>query len=439
METKIEPLGAAKFRSPLHHATTTANVHFRTDADRVLMDDTFSDACGIRETAGKISFEIAGPREHIFFDPARTTAGIVTCGGLCPGLNDVIRGLVMELSHRYGVTKIYGFRYGFEGLVPRYGHTPWNLKPDAMDAIHAFGGSILGTSRGQQDIGEMISFLEELEVDLLFVIGGDGSLRCADAIGQEMRKRGQLKSVVGIPKTIDNDIMHLDKSFGFETAFAEAVKAVTCAHVEANGSRNGVGLVKLMGRDSGFIACFAALAGSVVNFVLIPEVRFDLDGPRGFLEALRYRVARRKHAVIVVAEGAGQHLMESAGNATDATNATDASGNRRLGDIGFHLKDRIGRFFKERHMECKVKYIDPSYIISSVPASPQDNVYCSRLAQNAVHAAMAGKTGMLVGRWHGTFIHLPLEVVTQGRRKVDPAGELWHSVLENTGQPAELY
>ncbi len=432
METKIESLGAARFRSPLHHIGSSS-AKFRTDADRVLMDDTFSDATTLSDPGGKTCFEVAGPRENIFFDPSHTTAGIVTCGGLCPGLNDVIRGLVMELSHRYGVSRIYGFRYGFEGLIPRYGHTPWPLKPDAMDAIHAFGGTILGTSRGQQDIGEMISFLEEMEVNLLFVIGGDGSLRCANEISIQMRKLGQAKSVIGIPKTIDNDIMCLDKSFGFETAFAEAVKAVSCAHIEANGSRNGIGLVKLMGRDSGFIACFAALAGNVVNYVLIPEVRFDLEGPRGFLESLYYRVSRRKHAVIVVAEGAGQHLFDG------SKIGTDASGNRRLGDVGMHLKERITAFFKERRMECNVKYIDPSYIIRSVPASPQDNVYCSRLAQNAVHAAMAGKTGMLVGRWHGTFIHLPLDVVTQGRRKVDPAGELWHSVVENTGQPAELF
>jgi 6-phosphofructokinase 1 len=397
------------------------------------MDDTYSDGNGVRNTPNQICFEVAGPRENIYFDPARTTAGIVTCGGLCPGLNDVIRSLVMELSYRYGVSNIFGFRFGYEGLVPRYGQTPISLKPASLDAIHSFGGSILGTSRGPQDTGEMVNFLDEMGVDILFVVGGDGSLRGANEISVEIRRRGQCKSVIGIPKTIDNDIMYLDKSFGFETAFAEAVKAVTCAHVEANGSRNGIGLVKLMGRDSGFIACFAALAGSVVNFVLIPEVRFELDGPRGLLEALYYRVGRRKHAVIVVAEGAGQHLMEG------TSHTVDASGNRRLGDIGIFLKEKIGAFYKERHTECNLKYFDPSYSIRSVPASPQDNVYCSRLAQNAVHAAMAGKTGMLVGRWHGTFVHLPLETVTKGRRKVDPAGELWHSVLENTGQPAELY
>jgi len=432
METTIDSLGPARFRSPLHHIGSYT-VNFRTDAERVLMDDTCTTTPGVPAAQDKISFEIAGPREHTFFEPSRTTAGIVTCGGLCPGLNDVIRSLVMELNYRYGVTNIYGFRFGYEGLIPRYGHTPMSLKPASMDSIHAFGGSILGTSRGAQDIGEIVNFLDEMDVDILFVVGGDGSLRGANEISLEIRRRGQRKAVIGIPKTIDNDIMYLDKSFGFETAFAESVKALTCAHVESLGSRNGIGLVKLMGRDSGFIASFAALAGNVVNFVLIPEVRFELDGPRGLLEALFYRVGRRRHAVIVVAEGAGQHLMEG------TPHTVDASGNRRLGDIGSFLKEKIGAFFAARKTECNLKYIDPSYIIRSVPASPQDNVYCSRLAQNAVHAAMAGKTGMLVGRWHGTFIHLPLDVVTKGRRKVDPAGELWHSVLENTGQPPELY
>lgn len=408
-------------------------VRYRSDRDRVLVDDSLEAFEAARDSGQTpMSFEMAGPREKIYFDPARVTAGIVTCGGLCPGLNDVIKCLVMELYHRYGVQRIYGYRFGYEGLVPTYGHVPMTLRPDKVASIHHFGGTILGSSRGHQEIGVMVDNLEEMAVDLLFVVGGDGSLRGANEIAAEVDRRGLKKVVIGIPKTIDNDITHLDKCFGFETAFAEAVNTLNCAHIEALGAMNGVGLVKLMGRDSGFIACYASLASSLVNFTLIPEVRFELEGQRGLLEALRYRLAKRHHAVIVVAEGAGQHLLqESAGR--------DASGNVLHGDIGFFLKDRIADFFKERKMEATVKYIDPSYTIRSVPASPQDNVFCSRLAQHAVHAAMAGKTAMLVGRWHGTFVHLPLELVTNGRRKVDPLGELWHAVLENTGQPAELF
>lgn len=430
MDLQISTLGPCLIPSPLRHIGG-AEAPFKTSEDRILYQ---------HQTSGKrneedelLSFEEAGPQEKIFFDPTRTTVGIVTCGGLCPGLNDIIRGIVNQCFDQYGITKVYGFRYGYEGLVQSYGHTPIVLRPESVAQAHNFGGTMLGSSRGHQDIGEMIDTLEDMNIDILFVIGGDGSLRGAAEISKESQRRGLKKAIVGIPKTIDNDIMYLDKSFGFETAFAEAVQAVKCAYIESTGAVNGVGLVKLMGRDSGFIACYAALAGSNVDFVLIPEVRVELDGPRGLLENLRYRLAKRGSAVIVVSEGAGQNLM------SQDHQATDASGNQRYGDIGLYLKDRINDFFGGRRTEVNVKYIDPSYIVRSVPANAQDNVYCSRLAQAAVHAAIAGKTGMLVGRWHGSFVNLPLELVIHGRRKVDPKQELWHAVLESTGQPASFY
>lgn len=423
--TSIASLGPCQIHSPLQRLGSI-EAPFKTDAYRILFH-THLTSDG--QCLPSPSFEEAGAREMIYFDPAKTTVGIVTCGGLCPGLNDIIRGIVNQCHHQYGVTRTYGFRYGYEGLVQRYGHTPLVMRPSSVEQAHNFGGTLLGSSRGQQDIGEMVDTLEDMNVDILFVIGGDGTLRGAAEIVKEVERRGLKKAVVGIPKTIDNDIMFLDKSFGFETAFAAAVQAVKCAYIEATGAVNGIGLVKLMGRDSGFISCFAALAGSNVDFVLIPEVPFDLDGPRGLLEALRYRIGKRGSSVIVVAEGAGQHLMQT-------SSETDASGNQRYGDIGLFLKDRINGFFKERRMEVNLKYIDPSYIVRSVPANAQDNVYCSRLAQSAVHAAMAGKTNMLVGRWHGSFVHLPLDLVIHGRRKIDPKEELWHSVLESTGQPA---
>jgi len=430
MQTAIPSLGPCQFPSPLTRSGQ-ADAYFRGDAERILFNDTldsFNQAVAANEVPP--SFEVAGPRSKIFFDPRKTKAGIVTCGGLCPGLNDVIRGLVMVMYHNYGVEDVYGFRYGYEGLVPSFGRVPVRLTPEAVLSIHKMGGTMLGSSRGPQDVGVMVDSLEEMGIDLLFVIGGDGSLRGAGEISEEIQRRNLKKAVVCIPKTIDNDIMYVDKCFGFETAVAEAGKVLSCAHAEALGALNGIGLVKLMGRDSGFIACLATLACAEVNYVLIPEVPFKLEGPGGLLENLRARLLQRKHAVIVVAEGAGKDLVAEAG--------ADASGNMKLEDIGVYLRERISAYFKQLEIEMTLKYIDPSYTIRSVPASTQDNVYCWRLAQHAVHAAMAGKTAMLIGRWHGSYVHMPIDLVTHGRRKVDPAGELWQAVVEITGQPARF-
>lgn len=433
MSPTIESLGECRLLSPLRSIGSGA-VKFKVDSERILCDDRSKDKIESGVSLPQpLTFEVAGPRERIFFDPVKTTAAVMTCGGLCPGLNDVIRGIVMELWHRYHVTEIAGIRYGYEGLVPKHRHTPLKLRPETVSNIQSFGGTMLGTSRGPQDINQIVDGLEELGVDILFVIGGDGTLKGAASIAEEIQRRGLRKSIIGIPKTIDNDIMYLDKSFGFETAFAEAVKALSCAHVEAISAKNGIGLVKLMGRESGFIASYAAIASQHVNFCLIPEIPFELVGPCGLLDALRHRIAQRSHAVIVVAEGAGQSLLGA------GSRSTDASGNRRLGDIGYFLRDEINQCFQKWNTPITLKYIDPSYAIRSVPASPQDNVYCSVLAQNAVHAGMAGKTKMLVGRWHDTFVHIALNLVTGGRRKIEPDGDIWRSVLEGTGQPVRMF
>jgi len=430
----ISNLGPAEFPSPLHSLRCEADAEFVTDDEnRVLFDyslDRVRDA--IENGTEPATIEHAGARERIFFNPARTICAVVTCGGLCPGLNDVIRGLVLSLNYSYGVRTIYGIPYGYEGFIPRYGHAPLHLTPDFVTKLHGEGGSVLGSSRGPQSEKEIVDFLVEYRVNVLFVIGGDGTLRGARDIVAEVAGRDLKISVVGIPKTIDNDLEYMDKSFGFETAFAEAVRTVRCAHSEAQGYPNGVGLVKLMGRDSGFIAAFAALAENSVNYVLIPEVPFQLRGKHGLFACLEDRLARRGHAVVVVAEGAGQHLMQN------DSGEKDASGNAKFGDIGPFLKKQIEGHFKAANKEINIKYIDPSYVIRSVPASPQDAIYCLRLAQNAVHAAMAGKTNMVVGRWHGHYVNLPMSAVTIRRRKVNPQGDLWLTVLEATGQPAEF-
>jgi 6-phosphofructokinase 1 len=428
-DLRISDLGPCTIPSPVAALLGERAMHFVGAADKVLFDDRLSQLSQQAQLSEAPAFELAGPRNRIFWKPDQVKAGIVTCGGLCPGLNNVVRGVVLELWHSYGVRSIQGFRFGYEGLVQRFGHEPMLLDPRAVSRIHQQGGTVLGTSRGKQDAVETVDYLQQLGINQLYVVGGDGTIRGAMAIVAEADKRGYALGVVGVPKTIDNDIMFIDRSFGFETAYTEAVRVIQCANVEANGSRGGVGLVKLMGRHSGFIACNAALASTDVNIVLIPEVPVALEGDAGLLEFLEKRLARSGHAVIVVAEGAGQALLAS------GDLGKDASGNERLKDIGKYLQERINAHFAQRKIELNLKYLDPSYHIRSVPASPSDSVYCWNMARNAVHAAMAGNTGMLVGRWHGRFVHVPMAIATRQRKEVDACGDLWMSVVEATGQP----
>ena len=425
----VRTLGEPTVSSPLAGmlSARASSVHYVHESDRVLLDDTAEMAAARGLPVAELpSFEPGGPRERLFFGAGSTRVGIVTCGGLCPGLNNVIRGLVLELTTHYGVTDILGFRNGYRGLVKD--DEPIALNPEVVRDIHKRGGTILGTSRGDQDAGEMVDTLVRYGVCVLFVIGGDGTLRGAQKIADAAADRDIVLSVVGVPKTIDNDIPYIDHSFGFLTAFARAAESIRAAHTEASSTPHGVGLVKLMGRHSGFIACYAALANHEVDFVLVPEVPFKLEGDNGLLCHLRRRVRDQGHAVVVVAEGAGQDLLQPNGS-------RDASGNLRLADIGQLLRDRIANNFDRAGAELSLRYVDPGYAIRSVPANAYDGVYCIRLAQAAVHAAMAGRTAMVVGRWHGRFVHLPISLATGSRNQVDPNGDLWMSVLEVTGQP----
>lgn len=420
----ITRLGPRKIDTPLKDLfdSREETIHYVTPTDRVLLDDTLGMA---RRRPGEIAdlpaFNPGGPREKLFFDPASVTAGVVTCGGLCPGLNNVIRGLVLQLTKAYGARKILGFRNGYQGLTD--GSSPMLLTPEVVKDIHSHGGTILGTSRGGQETAKMVDTLVRHGVDMLFVVGGDGTLRGAQKLAAEAIHRELPIAVVGIPKTIDNDIPWIDYSFGFQTAAARAAESIRSAHTEASATDGGVGLVKLMGRHSGFIACYATLANHDVDFCLIPEVPFDLDG---FLHCLRKRINDQGHAVVVVAEGAGQELFPR-------SHQTDPSGNARLRDIGALLRERIAARFEDTPLS--LRYVDPGYAIRSVPANAFDAVYCARLAQAAVHAGMAGFTSMIVARWHGRFIHLPIALATASRHQVDPHGDLWMSVLEATGQP----
>jgi len=432
----VDTLGEARVHSPLGLGSVGGDgeVDYIHD-DRTVLYNTDRAALMEEVKAGRepAAFELAGPRKNIFFDPSHVKAAIVTCGGLCPGINNVIRTLVFEMYYRYGVRSIMGIRYGYRGFIPKYGYEPIPLRPDDVKDIHERGGSALSSSRGEQDEKEVVDFLQRKGISLLFTIGGDGTLRGALAIHREIQKRGLPIAVVGIPKTIDNDIAFVERTFGLETAFTMAAESIRTAHTEAIGAPNGVGIVKVMGRMSGYIAANAALAMNEVNFCLIPEVPFGLEGSFGLFALTEQRLRQRDHCVIIVAEGAGQEYVE------DKSGKKDDSGNVVLGDIGVFLKDRIKKYFKEHtDLYVNIKYIDPSYMVRAVPANAHDAIYCIQLAQNAVHAGMAGKTGVIIGQWNGQFTHVPIALATSRRKVLSPEDPLWLSVLESTGQPVKI-
>lgn len=421
LDTSIPNMGVAKIPSPLNYCRFVG----QEEQMELNLTEEESDVPGAHGVP--MLFEKAGPREKLYFDSSKVKCAIVTCGGLCPGINDVIRAIVMDAYHHYHVASVIGIRYGLQGFIPKYGHDIIELTPKNVSNYHVFGGTELGSSRGPQAADEIVDALERMNVGVLFMIGGDGTMKAAQRIVEEIRSRNSRIVIIGIPKTIDNDINFVGKSFGFDTAVEKATEAIACAHVEANGAYNGIGIVKVMGRESGFIAAQATLALKEVNFVLVPENTFSLDGPDGLLEQLENRLRTRHHAVLVVAEGAGQHLCEASGR-------TDASGNPVLCDISNILISRIKEHFKVRNMEATIKFIDPSYIIRSVPANANDRVYCGFLGQSAVHAAMTGKTGMVVSRLQSRFVHVPLELVTMKRKKLNVESDYWRAVIESTGQ-----
>ncbi len=429
--TKICVLGKAKINSPLKNTgiPDDSGTRFISDDSRITMDvqiETIEDFTGKKMPLP--SFEQTGPREKIYFDPSKLKCAITTCGGLCPGLNDIIRSVVLELYHIYHVKNIYGIRHGLQGFIPDYGHEVMDLNPGSVSGIQDAGGSILGSSRGTQDIGMVVDCLERMNVGILFMVGGDGTLMASKRIADEILKRELKISVICIPKTIDNDIFLVSRSFGFDTAVDVATLAIKGAHNEAAAYPNGIGLIKLMGRHSGFLAATAALAQQDANFVLIPEVDIFLYGKTGFFQAIENRIKQRKHAVIIVAEGAGQNFFE------DQKNQHDESGNVVLKDIGLYLKEKITQYFKGKDIPISLKYIDPSYIIRSLPANANDSVFCGFLGRDAVHAGMAGKTNLLISFWNNHYVHVPMEASAGKRKKLDPRGRLWQSVLEATGQ-----
>jgi len=423
-DTSTQNLGPAKVTSPLP-------VCRFVDDQKLIKMNIAPEILGEKENGPiKLQFEEAGPRKNLYFDPSKTKCAIVTCGGLCPGINDVIRAIVMEAYHHYNVPSVLGIRYGLQGFIPKYGHPVRELRPENVSQIHEFGGTILASSRGPQSPEDIVDAMERMNISILFMIGGDGTMKAAQVIQEEVSRRNNKMSIIGVPKTIDNDVNFVSRTFGFDTAVEKATEAIRCAHTEALGAPRGIGMVKLMGRESGFIAAQATLALKEVNFVLIPESSFELQGDNGLLIHLEKRLENRGHAVIVVAEGAGQELFERKG--------TDPSGNIILGDICSVLRKEIDEHFRKKDISITLKFIDPSYIIRSVPANSNDRVYCGFLGQHAVHAGMAGKTGMLVSMLQDRFIYLPLSLTTRKRRVLNTKSNYWGSVVASTGQPMSI-
>lgn len=434
IESLAGAFGKPNLPSPLKSSFLQQN--FVLDgADRVLLDITFASflASSAKGAATPPSFELAGPRETIFWDPATTKVAIVTCGGLAPGLNNVIQSIVSVLADRYHVQTVFGVPFGYLGFA----HDPetkrfrfgWRrLDPRSVHNLEFEAGSVLGSGRGNSVPKHIVDALALRDINILFAIGGDGTLAGANEIHQEIKRRGLPMAVIGIPKTIDNDVQWVSKSFGFETAVSKAVEALRCAQVEARGAFHGVGLVRLMGRNSGALTATAAAAMNDIDFVLVPEIPIVLEGEHGFLRSLVNRVVDKGYATIAVAEGAGQHLF------TDTERSYDASGNLKLKDIGRFLKDSITAEFKRLNVECTLRYIDPTYILRAQATTADDAVFCQNLGQNAVHAAMAGKTGMMIGYAHEQFTHVPLHAVSKGKKHLDTNSPLWLSVLAGTGQ-----
>lgn len=435
MDFSIDTLGRTTVKSPIVMSKKDGDLvaNYVNDSNKIFFN---SEAIQLPDSqvqaVDSTVVERAGPREFIYFNPAHVHAAICTCGGICPGLNNVIRALVRCLWYSYGVRRITGIRFGYQGLVANTPYEPMSLNPDIVDDIQEKGGTILGSARGGgEKTEEIVDTLESMNINVLFTIGGDGTLRGASRIADEVKKRGLKIAVVGVPKTIDNDLSCIDKSFGVDTATQSAVTAVRSAHVESKAAINGIGLVKVMGRESGFIAAMTSLAQSDVNFCLVPENPFDMEGPNGFLTHLKDRIIKRGHAVILVAEGAGQELLQ-------CSNEKDASGNAKLSDIGIFLRDAIPAYFKKEGIPCNLKYIDPSYIIRSQPADSYDSIYCARLGSHAVHAAMAGKTNVMVSYLNGHYVYIPIPTAVQARNKINVEGSLWRDVLENTRQPVSM-
>ncbi|XP_058114792.1 ATP-dependent 6-phosphofructokinase 2 [Magnolia sinica] len=424
IQTYINPLD----NNPFYHPTDGFYIN---PSDVILHRTIYDLSSTFPATRPNPAYHLAGPRKEIFFNPSQVHAAIVTCGGLCPGLNTVIRELVVGLWELYGVRRISGVLSGYRGF---YTMEPIQLDPKLVHNWHKQGGSALKTSRGGFDLEKIVNAIEARGFNQVYIIGGDGTMRGVVKIFKEICRRKLNIAIAGIPKTVDNDIGIIDRSFGFQTAVETAQQPISAAHVEAESAVNGIGLVKLMGRSTGHIALHATLSSRDVDCCLIPEMEFYLEGKGGLFEFLGQCLKEQGHAVIVVAEGAGQDLIPR----TDAQKEErDESGNPVFLDVGVWLKSELKRWWTRDHAGelFTVKYIDPTYMIRALPANATDNLYCTLLAYSTIHGVMAGYTGFVSAPINSNYVYIPVAEVAESRNVVDIKDHKWAWVRSVTNQP----
>jgi len=407
-------------------ATTRPHMNFLNPNEKVLGTILMNDSKAALRSHALDGGAIRGNAcKHIWWEPKKVKAALITAGGLCPGLNSIIQGVTNCLWRDYGVRQIVGITAGYNGLSDPAKHPSMLLTPELVEDIHMRGGSILKAGRGGFNAAKICETLRAGGYTHLFVIGGDGTQYAGHLLYVEARKQKLPISVVGVPKSIDNDVLFVDRTFGFDSAVEAAAGVIRNGWVEATSCPNAVGIVKLMGRDAGFVAAHAALASNLVDLVLVPEVEVEMEDVLQFVDAT---LAHKGHMVVVVAEGAGQAHV--------ATGQKDASGHTVYGDVGVYLRDTLNKHLKPKG--GRTFYIDPSYIIRSVPPTPNDHIYCARLANNAVHTAMRGYTGVCVGAIHNIIVILKSKLIASGKKQLKIKSSTWQSCVQVCSMPEVL-
>ncbi len=343
--------------------------------------------------------------------------GVLTGGGDAPGLNGVIRAVVKTAINRYGL-EVIGFKDGFYGLIM---NKYLCLDLSSVSGIIHRGGTILGTSNRDnpfrfpvtengktvyRDVSDQaIANLQELGVDVLVVIGGDGSL----SIAHDMSKKG-LK-VVGVPKTIDNDLFATDVTFGFDTAVRTATEALDKLHTTAE-SHHRIMVLEVMGRYGGWIALNAGIAGGA-DVILIPEIPFAYDRIKEKIE--ERRKDGKLFSIVVAAEGA----TEKEGQMVVAKYIKESTDPVRLGGIGQVVAERLAEI---TGLETRVTVLGHLQRGGSPTAS--DRILSTRFGVKAAELAAKGPWAQMVAL-HGTEIGcVELNEAVKALKKVDPEGEM---------------